>query len=66
MATKPSQALDTKELLRRHRLHAGVYARVANKLGLHPSYVSRVVRGQRQSERIMAAVLVELRRIEGR
>jgi hypothetical protein len=65
MATKPAQALDREELLRRHRLHEGLYARVAKKLRLHRSYVSRVVRGQRQSERIMAAVVAELRRIEG-
>ena len=66
MATKPAQALGTEELLRRHRLHEGLFARVAKKLRVNPSYVSRVVRGQRQSERIMAAVVAELRRIGGR
>lgn len=66
MATKPAQALDTEELVRRHQLHVGVYARVARKLGMDASYVSRVVNGDRKSERIMAAVIAELRRIEGR
>jgi hypothetical protein len=58
--------MDTEELLRRHRLHEGLYARVAKKLRLHPSYVSRVLKGERKSDRIMSAVITELRRIEGR
>lgn len=50
-------------LLRKHRLHAGLYKRVAKKLGLDASYVSRVANGKRTSERIMSAILEELRRI---
>jgi transcriptional regulator with XRE-family HTH domain len=66
MATKAVQQLEAEELLKRHRLHGGVYSRVAKKLGVDASYVSRVVRGDRKSDRIMAAVIAELRRIEGR
>lgn len=54
----------SRYLLRKHRLHAGVYARVARKLGVHESYVSRVARGERSSDRILAAIVSELRRIE--
>jgi hypothetical protein len=34
----------------------GLYARVASRLDVHPSYVSRVARGERQSEAIEAAL----------
>ena len=53
-------------LLRKHRLHAGLYSRVAKKLGLHGSYISRVARGERTSKRILSAIVAELRRIEQR
>ncbi len=51
-------------LLRAHRLHMGVYARVARKLGMNASYVSRLASGERESERIMRALLAELVSIE--
>ena len=51
-------------LLRAHRLHDGVYRRVAKKPGIDPSYVSRVTAGKRQSEEIRRALLDELRRIQ--
>ena len=51
-------------LLRKHRKHEGLYARVARKLGLDSSYVSRVANGKRTSERIMSAIVAELRRIQ--
>ena len=41
----------------------GLYARVARKLRVDPSYVSRVARGQRQSARIEKALRRELRSI---
>lgn len=66
MSTKPIQQLNAEELLKRHRLHAGVYARVARKLGMDSSYVSRVASGQRESERVLRAIVEELRRIEKR
>ncbi len=64
MTTRAVLQLDPKELLRRHHLHEGLYARVARKLGVDASYVSRVARGERTSERIFNAILSELRRIE--
>jgi hypothetical protein len=41
----------------------GAYHRVATRLGVHPSYVSRVARGERHSEQISAALKREIRRL---
>ena len=41
----------------------GLYGRVARQLKVDPSYVSRVARGERQSEEIEASLERELRRI---
>lgn len=41
----------------------GLYGRVARRLKVDPSYVSRVARGERQSEDIEAALEKELKRI---
>jgi transcriptional regulator with XRE-family HTH domain len=50
--------------LRWHRLHLGLYARVARRMGVNPSYVSRVATGKRQSSDIKKAILRELGRIK--
>ena len=44
-------------------LFRGLYARVAEKLGIDPSYVSRVARGERNSEEISQALEAEIRRV---
>ena len=41
----------------------GLYGRVARRLNVDPSYVSRVARGERQSRAIEASLERELRRI---
>jgi hypothetical protein len=41
----------------------GLYGRVAKQLKVDPSYVSRVARGERQSEEIEMSLEKELRRI---
>jgi hypothetical protein len=41
----------------------GLYGRVARHLDVDPSYVSRVARGERQSEVIKAALKREMRQI---
>jgi hypothetical protein len=51
---------EAEELIRLHRLHIGVYNRVAEKLGVHASYVSRVAKGVRSSEAILQALVEEL------
>jgi hypothetical protein len=40
-----------------------MYGRVARKLGVDPSYVSRVARSERQSESVEAALRKELNEI---
>jgi transcriptional regulator with XRE-family HTH domain len=60
----PSDTERDKALLKAHRLHAGVYRRVADKLGVDPSYVSRVAAGKRKGPDIQRAVLDELRKIQ--
>lgn len=55
---------DGVELLSWHKLHEGVYARVAKKLGVDASYVSRVARGERQSGKVRRALIGELQRIQ--
>jgi len=55
--------VDGEAQLKWHRLHLGLYARVAKKLQVNPSYVSRVARGKRQSDDVKKALLQELSRI---
>jgi transcriptional regulator with XRE-family HTH domain len=51
-------------LLKAHSLHSGIYRRVADKLGIDPSYVSRIARGKRDEPKILRAVLNELHKIQ--
>lgn len=37
----------------------GVYSRVARRLGVHRTYVSRVARGERRSEKVESALIDE-------
>ena len=46
----PSDKKRDKALIKAHRLHAGAYRHVADKLGVNPSYVSRVATGRRKRE----------------
>lgn len=50
-------------LLRIHKRHLGLYARVAEELGVSPSYVSLVANGMRQSEKIRRTLLAEIAKI---
>jgi len=50
--------------LNRLSLYRGIYSRIAKELEIDPSYVSRVARGERQSAKVEAALLKEIRRIE--
>jgi hypothetical protein len=51
-------------LLKRHLLHRGIYIRIAKKMRVDASYVSRVASGERKSADVERAVIVELQRIE--
>ena len=55
--------LAEEALLEWHRLHVGVYRRIAQSLGVDPSYVSRVANGKRNAPEIKTALLGELARI---
>jgi DNA-binding transcriptional regulator YdaS (Cro superfamily) len=53
-------------LLHVHSALRGLFSRVAKRLGLDPSYVSRVASGQRQSKKIMLAIEAELNKIQAK
>ena len=42
----------------------GIYSRVARRLGVHRTYVSRVARGERRSEKIEDALIAEYERAQ--
>jgi transcriptional regulator with XRE-family HTH domain len=44
-------------------LYRGLYGRVARKLGVDPSYVSRVARGERQSQEVESALTQAIEQI---
>jgi predicted XRE-type DNA-binding protein len=48
----------------RHTLYAGLQARVARKVGVDRSFVSRVMNGEKKSKRVAAALEREYARIE--
>jgi hypothetical protein len=59
MATEQSDTSDNLLFL------TGLYTRVARQLGVHPSYVSRVARGERRSDRVYRAIASELSKLRG-
>jgi transcriptional regulator with XRE-family HTH domain len=52
---------DASGLLVAIAMFDGIYKRVAEKAGVHPSMVSRVARGERNSPRVSVAIREELR-----
>lgn len=52
-----------ERLLELHRKHLGLYQKIADSLSVAPSYVSLVAGGKRNSDKIMDALLKELRKI---
>lgn len=44
----------------------GIYTRVARRLGVHRSFVSRVARGERRSEPVEESLLAEFKRFKDR
>ena len=56
----------TLALLKWHRRHHGIYARVARRLEVDPSFVSRVANGERTSHTIQKALVTEIERIQRR
>jgi hypothetical protein len=62
-STKPKKPADADHLLRIHKLHLGLYARVADNLGVSPSYVSLVANGMRRSDKIRQLLVREIAKI---
>lgn len=60
---KTAKTNSNGHLIRIHKRHLGLYARVAEELGVSPSYVSLVANGMRQSEKIRRALLAEIAKI---
>ena len=60
---KSKHKLDEEHLLRVHKLHLGLYARVAEDLGVSPSYVSLVANGMRTSDRIRRVLVHQIAKI---
>jgi len=60
---KPKHRLNEEHLLRIHKLHLGLYARVADDLGVSPSYVSLVANGMRRSDRIRKMLVQQIAKI---
>jgi hypothetical protein len=63
-AKKPILSEHDERLLRLHRLHKGLYARIAKKFNTNASYVSRIANGQRRNEKMMAELLKQLREVK--
>jgi diacylglycerol kinase family enzyme len=51
-------------LLKSHLLHKGLYRCVAQQVGVDATLVNRVAHGKRKSDKIMSALLEELRSIQ--
>ena len=47
-------------LLNFHKQYIGLYSRIAKRMGVDASYVSRVANGEHQSEKLRRALLSEL------
>jgi hypothetical protein len=59
---KHSELNDVQRTLVAISMLQGPFARVGKKVGVvHPSYVSRVANGKRESPEVVAAIRVELR-----
>ena len=59
-----SSTKSDEALLIAYKLHLGLYRRLADKLGVDPSYVSRVADAKRKNSKIRRALLVELWKID--
>jgi len=52
-------------LLKFHKQYIGLYSRIAKRMGVDASYVSRVANGENQSENLRRALLSELGLMQG-
>src|ERR1051325_7877016 len=63
MAKKKSSKTDVKKINHFVQSLCGLYSRIARKLGVDRSYVSRVAKGERQSEAVEQALPAEFDRL---
>lgn len=62
--TEPAQTNKLKKLNQLVATLCGIYTRVARRLGVDRSFVSRVARGERRSKPIEEALLAEYERTQ--
>lgn len=65
MGTKRARTKSTTAIRKALR-YRGLITRVARELGVNYTHVGRVARGERQSKRVLSALLAEIERIDGR
>jgi hypothetical protein len=61
------EATQTAKIKKLNRLIdslCGIYTRVARRLGVHRTFVSRVARGERHSEPVEGALVAEYERVQ--
>ena len=63
MANMESRVAKVRKLNSLVQSLCGLYSRVARRLSLDPSYVSRVARGERSSELVETALAQELNKV---
>ena len=61
--TEQATPAKLKKLRRLVDAVCGIYTRVAQRLGVHRSYVSRVAKGERRSEPVEQALVEEYKRV---
>ncbi|HKT52782.1 MAG TPA: hypothetical protein VJV96_20955 [Candidatus Angelobacter sp.] len=67
--TNGTEQVSPAKLKRLNRLVdavCGIYTRVARRLGVHRSFVSRVAKGERRSEPVERALVAEYERMDER
>jgi len=64
MAKRKSEKTDVEKVNRFVQTLCGLYSRVARRLGVDRSYVSRVAKGERRSEEIEKALTTEFDHIQ--
>jgi len=53
-----------EKVLQRAQIYRGIISRVARKLGVNPQYVSYVAKGREQPQKVAAALVEEILRLE--
>jgi DNA-binding MarR family transcriptional regulator len=66
MSTKRARTKSTTPQLLRALEYRGLLTRVAQRLKLHRTHVSRVAHGHRKSAKVLQALLAEVQRLERR